>query len=70
MGKEGGREGEVGRERGYGSQEPVPKESVPDWQADKEGGGVVHGYVRHTESSLKHQVMPVCGAVSIRPAYC
>ena len=32
MGKEGG------RERGCGGQEPVP-----DWQVDKEEGGVGHG---------------------------
>ena len=40
---------------------------MPDWQVDKEEGGVVHG---GGGESLKHQVIPVCGAVSIRPAYC
>ena len=41
---------------------------VPDWQVDKEEGGVVQGGrgKQERESSLKHQAIPVCGAVSIR----
>ena len=64
------------RERGCGRQEPVP-----DWQVDKEEGGVVHGggvkkerrereREGRTERNLKHQAIPVCGAVSIGPGYC
>ena len=47
---------------------------MPDWQVDKEEGGVVHGSTgkqereKERESSLKHQAIPVCGAVSVRPA--
>ena len=44
---------------------------MPNWQVDKEEERVVHGgRGGGGGESLKHQAIPVCGAVSIGPAYC